>query len=91
MKFPETQLKYTSPRGKVILFDTFQDERAEYGGYWVDICPTCHNKYKSLLKGRFDPAGSGVASCSVVGCKNTNAFYYADFRSDEVEEVQIPA
>lgn len=78
-------LQFTSPRGKTITFDTFEDETKEYGTYWVDMCPTCHNKYRNILKNRFDDGGSGKASCSVKGCSNTNASYYVDFNKDEVK------
>ena len=77
-------MQYKSPRGKIIRFDTYEDNTKEYGTYWVDMCPSCHNKYKSLLRGKFDDAGSGVASCSVEGCKNQNAGYYVDFKESEV-------
>ena len=79
------ELVYTSPRGVRLNFDTYEKD-IEYGSYWVDMCPKCHNRYKNLLKGKFDNAGSGVASCSVKGCKNTNAGYYVDFKPDEVRE-----
>lgn len=75
---------FTSKNGTKIEFDTFEDETEEYGTYWVDMCPKCYKKYKGALENRASDNGSGVASCSVVGCKNTNASIYVDFRKDEV-------
>lgn len=73
---------FKSKKGKIV-FDTWEKNN-EFGGYWVDICPDCEKKYQNLLEGKLDDSGSGVASCSVCGCSNTNAGSYADFKEDEV-------
>lgn len=80
-------LRYTSPRGKVVEFDDYEiDDDDEY--IWSEICPACHNKYR-FLKNKCSSGGSGVGSCGVKGCTNTNAGYYVDFAAHEVEEVSI--
>lgn len=81
---------YTSKRGKQIIFDNWEDDCDLHGNvdsdtpYWVDLCPHCHNKYKGILRGKICDGGSGVACCSVKGCNNTNAEYYADFTNNDV-------
>ena len=75
---------YTSKRGKRIIFDDFCDESEEYGTFWVEMCPHCHNKYKGILGNRCDDRGSAQGTCSVEGCEN-EADYYVDFARDEVE------
>ena len=78
---------FTSQNGTKIEFDTYEDETKEYGIYWVDMCPECYKKYKGILK-KISDNGSGVASCSVIGCKNTNASIYVDFTKEEVNFVE---
>ena len=75
---------YTSSRGKRIKFDAWEDDRIENGIYWVDMCPSCHNKYKGILGKRAHKDGSGIASWYVCGCENTNADWYVDFDPNEV-------
>ena len=75
---------YVSPREKRIEFDAWEDDVKENGIFWVDMCPTCHNKYKGILGKRAHKDGSGVASCYVCGCENTNADWYIDFDPSEV-------
>ena len=79
-----TNLVYTSARGKTITFDDFNDEREEYGTYWVGMCPSCHNYFRGILGSRCDNYGSGC--CSVKGCTN-DATWYVDFSADEVKEI----
>lgn len=87
------KLKYTSKRGKTIVFDNYEEDYDVSGRldeetpYWVDLCPHCHNKYKGILGNRICDGGSGVASCSVEGCLNTNACYYVDFTEEDVEVI----
>ena len=81
-------MEFTSPRGKKIRFDDFVDNTAEYGSYWANMCPTCRNKYRSILKNRVTDDGSDTAVCSVEGCSKGNAHYYVDFDSAEVEIVK---
>lgn len=81
-------LVYKAPRGREIIFDSYEDDR-ENGIYWVEICPACHNRYRGLLKRKGiskDPSGSGEAACSVKGCKNENACMYVDFDAGLVTE-----
>lgn len=86
------KLKYTSKRGKTIIFDSFEENenwREEcLSPYWVGICPHCHNKYKGILGYRVGDGGSGEGSCGVLGCENTNACYYVDFEEDDVKIVE---
>lgn len=74
---------FTAPKGEKIVFDNWETDK-EYDGYWVDLCPDCIKKYGHILENKLDDAGSGVASCSVCGCSNTNAGCYADFKENEV-------
>lgn len=74
---------YTSKKGRQIVFDDFEDSTEEYGTYWGNMCPHCHNKFKGILGNRASDGGSGEATCSVKGCEN-NAGYYVDFNVDEV-------
>ena len=74
---------YTSPRGKQIVFDDFADNTEEYQSYWIEMCPHCHNKYRSILGKRAD-RGSAWGTCSVDGCEN-EADYYVDFDEKEVK------
>lgn len=83
MKF---NLKFTSPRGKEIVFDDYYDEISEYGTCWVHMCKHCHNKYRSILKNKSSSGGSGLATCSVKGCEN-KADYYVDFDGAEVKVI----
>lgn len=64
------QMIFRSPRGKEIIFDDFEDNTEEYGSYWVEMCPHCHNKYRSILGHRADEGGTAAGACSVVGCEN---------------------
>lgn len=77
---------YTAPTGKKIVFDAY--EKNTSGGFWADICPACIKKYKDILQGKLDDAGSGVACCYVCGCSNINAGTYVDFTKDEVTFVE---
>ena len=83
---------YTSKRGKTIVFDNWEEnenwKEDNLSPYWVDLCPHCHNKFKGILKNKICDWGSGVAACSVEGCKNMNAGYYADFNEDDVSFVE---
>ena len=72
---------YTSPRGKQIVFDDYQ-ENEEYNSYWAEMCPRCHNKYKGILGKRIDKGAIGT--CSVKGCYH-EAFYYVDFDTKEIQ------
>ena len=78
-------MKYVSPRGKEILFDAWEDEVEEYGTYWVDMCPRCHNKYRGIIKNKAWQGPSAEAACYVKGCSNTIGGWYVDFKADEVE------
>ena len=77
---------YTSKRGKQIVFDDFCDETEEYGTYYVEMCPHCHNKYKGILGKRCDDSGGAMGTCSVEGCEK-EASYYVDFAKNEVKIV----
>lgn len=80
-------IKYVSKRGKVIEFDDWCDETRDedLGGYWVYMCPSCHNKYKGILRNiSVDNSASGGACCSVKGCNNNNASYYVDFTKEQI-------
>lgn len=76
-----SEMVYTSPRGKRIVFDDFQDNTKEYNSYWAEMCPHCHNKYKGILGKRIDVGAMGT--CSVKGCQN-EANYYVDFDPKEI-------
>lgn len=76
------EMIYTSRRGKQITFDDFEDNTEEYGTYWVEMCPHCHNKYKNIIKGKVSDGAMGT--CSVAGCYN-EANYYVDFNTTEVQ------
>ena len=78
-------LRYISPRGKEITFDAWEDEREEYGTIWVDMCPSCHNKYRGILGNRASESPSAEAACYVKGCSNAVGGWYVDFKVDEVE------
>ena len=82
------EMVYTSKRGKTITFDNWEEnenwEEDNLSPYWADLCPHCHNKYKGILGGRISDGGSGVAACSVKGCRNENAGYYVDFSKSDV-------
>lgn len=58
-----TKMIYTSPRGKELVFNEWDDANYEYT---VELCRHCHNKYKGLLK-RFmhwkDATGYSCAIC----------------------------
>ena len=71
-------------RGKQIVFDDFVNNTAEYGSYYVEMCPNCYNKYRNVLGNRVDDGGSAQGICSVKGCDN-EADYYVDFEKNEVE------
>lgn len=75
---------YTSNNGEKIVFDDFVNNTAEYNSYWAEMCPCCHNKYKSILGDRVDDGGTACGICSVKGCDN-EADYYVDFDMNEVE------
>ena len=60
---------YLSKRGKKILFDDFVDNTEEYNSYWVEMCPSCHNKYKGILGQRASAGAMGT--CSVKGCEKS--------------------
>ena len=74
---------YISKKGKQIVFDDYVDNTEEYGSYWVEMCPYCHNKYRSILGNRADDGGTAQGTCSVKGCEN-KADYYVDFDKNEV-------
>lgn len=74
---------YTSKRGRQIVFDDFVANTTEYGSYWVEMCPHCHNKYKGILGQRIDDGGTACGVCCVEGCGN-EADYYVDFSVNEV-------
>lgn len=70
-----------SKNGQSIVFDDFCDNTSEFNSYWINMCPHCFEKYKSILNGKEDSAGMGI--CSIKGCNNP-AEYYIDFNKDEV-------
>lgn len=74
---------FTSRKGKQVIFDCFED--CEDDAFWTEICPTCHRKYRNILGNRCDNSGSGVGSCGIKGCNNTNASLYVDFLKSEVD------
>ena len=76
------KMKYSKGEDS-ITFDDFEDNTEEYGSYWVEMCPTCLEKYKSILGSRMDDGGTACATCSVEGCHN-EADYYVDFDKNEV-------
>ena len=82
------EIIYKSKRGKIIIFDDYCNETDddELGGYWVYMCPKCHNKYKNIIKGKCSSTASGEAVCSVKGCENNNSIYYVDFNKNEITE-----
>lgn len=75
---------YISPIGKEIVFNDYVDNTKEYGCYWVEMCPHCHNKYKNILGNRPDDGGTAQGICSVEGCMS-RADYYVDFAANEVK------
>ncbi len=79
-------LKFTSPRGKEIVFDDYQNDISEYGTCWTHMCKHCHNKYRSILGNRVSESASDSAICSVKGCNN-KADYYVDFDGAEVKVI----
>ena len=83
---------YTSKRGKTIMFDNWEEnenwKEENLSPYWVDLCPHCHNKFRGILKNKICDGGFGVAACSVEGCNNVNAEWYADFNEDDVSFVE---
>ena len=81
-------LKFTSPRGKTIVFDDYCNEIDEQGICWVHMCKHCHNKYRSILGNRVSESGSDSAICSVKGCEN-KADYYVDFDGAEVKIIGV--
>lgn len=72
---------YTSPRGKIIVFDDWEDNTEEFHSYWSEMCPRCHNKFRGILGKRVSVGAMGT--CSVQGCEN-EAMYYVDFDVKEV-------
>ena len=78
------KMMYTSSNGKEIVFDAWEDDREEWNIYWVDMCPRCYKKYRSILGNRVHRDGSGEARCYVCGCEATDADYYVDFKPEEV-------
>lgn len=74
---------FKSNSEKRIIFDDFCVE-SEYDTVWVEMCPHCHNKYKTILGGRCSDTGEEQGICSVEGCDN-EADYYVDFKRDEIE------
>ena len=68
---------------KGISFDDYVNNVSEYNSYWVEMCPSCYNKYKDILGNRVDDGGCACGTCSVYGCEN-EADYYVDFNKDEV-------
>jgi CRISPR/Cas system-associated protein Cas10 (large subunit of type III CRISPR-Cas system) len=89
MGMPTTLMIYKSKRGKEIVFDDFAEDD-DFGGYWAELCPHCHNKYKGILKGKTDDGGTAGGTCSVRGCEN-EASYYVDFTKDDVSFVENSA
>lgn len=75
---------YTAQNGKEIAFDAWEDSTEEFGTYWADICPACCKKYKKELWDKIVDGASGIASCYICGCENTNAEAYVDFDQNEV-------
>lgn len=78
---------YTSPRGKEVVFDDFCKEKSDNSlhseeSVWCEMCSHCHNRFKNILKGRFDEKGTAQGTCSVEGCNN-EADYYVDFQTTE--------
>lgn len=67
-----------------IIFDDYNDERKEYGSWWVGMCEKCFCKYKAYVEPKSDNCGSGC--CSVLGCNN-EAEYYIDFKAEELKDV----
>ena len=78
---------YISKRGHQIVFDDYVDETEEYGTYWAEMCPHCHNKYRGILGNRADDGGTAGGTCSVKGCEK-EANYYVDFNKSEVAFVK---
>ena len=80
-------IKYISKEGKIIEFDDWCDEtdQKDLGGYWVYMCPSCHKKYKNILKKVIvSKTATGQACCSVKGCKSNKAEYYVDFKKEQI-------
>ena len=75
---------YTSPNGKEVAFDAWEDATEEFGTYWADICPECCKKYRKELFDKISDGASGEASCYICGCENTNAEAYVDFDKNKV-------
>lgn len=71
---------------KGIEFDDFVDEVEEYGTYYVHICDTCYQKYKTEIGDRIDK-DSANGYCSVKGCWN-EAEHYVDFTPEDVQIVK---
>lgn len=79
---PQKVMVYTSPRGKTITFDDWEDETEEYGIFWAEMCPRCRNKFRGILGKRISDDGA-VGTCYVQGCWN-EATYYAEFNKNEI-------
>lgn len=79
---PQKVMVYTSPRGKTIVFDDWEDETEEYGIFWAEMCPRCRNKFRGILGKRISDDGA-VGTCYVQGCWN-EATYYAEFNKNEI-------
>lgn len=75
---------YISPMGKRVIFDDYVDNLKEYGEYWSQVCPHCHNKYRGILARKTSDSGSDTMTCGIKGCWNTGASYYVDFKANEV-------
>ena len=78
---------FKAPCGEKIIFDDFADNTEEFESFWVEMCPSCYDKYKGILGNRADDGGTACATCSVKGCEN-EADYYVDFAANEVQFVE---
>ena len=74
-------MNYETNNGKKIRFDDFQDNTKEYNSFWVEMCPSCLEKYKDMISSKTSTGAMGT--CSVEGCNN-EADYYVDFNENEV-------
>lgn len=69
-----------------IVFDDFT-ANSELNTIWVEMCPKCFKKYKSILTGNnvsISDYGEAQGICSVKGCQN-EADYYVDFIKNEIK------
>ena len=75
---------YTSSRGKRIKFDSWTEDRKENGIYWVNMCSSCHRKYRGILGKRAEKCACDGLYCEVCDCGNIGAAWYVNFAPNEV-------